>query len=255
MLQKMAELEITELHRLNELQTCNLCATDGEIGPVADMNFDDSTWVVRYIVANTVGWLNGRQTLISSVAVGDIDEENNEIFIEVSRDQIKDSPPIEDTDHVSRQYEVDYFSYYGWPPYWESTPFVSLFPADEVEQSYAAMKRHQLANSHLRSAMEVMDYNIAAEDGEIGRVKDFVINRKNWKICYLEIDTGKWWPGKRVLLNPAWIRKIDWPMKNVIVDLDRRAIRSAPAYDPKSVISRNYEIKLFEHYGRHKYWE
>lgn len=255
MLNKMAELEIVELHRLSELQTYNLCATDGEIGPLEDLSFEDSTWTVRYIVANTDTWLDGRAILISSVAIGGIDKDNNEIFVEISRHQIKGSPPIESVNRITRQYEADYFRYYGWPPYWKSTPVSSRFLTDEIDESYTGTKRRRPVNNHIRSASEIMGYNIAAQDGEIGKVTNFVIDEKNWAICYLEIDTIGWWPGKHVLLNPAWITMIDWPMKNVIVDLDRRAIRSAPAYDPKSVISRNYEIKLFEHYGRHKYWE
>lgn len=237
------------LHRLGELQRYAISAIDGEIGSVEEVYFDDSTWTIRYFVVNTGHWLTGRRVLISSVAIGNVDEKSNEIFVELSRNQIKDSPPMESKEPVSRRYEVDYFRYYGWPPYWDSIPYAPPAPASSNKP------RDRQADSRLRSSREVVGYNISAEDGEIGHVADFVIDENNFKLCYLEIDTRNWWPGKHVLLNPAWIAKIDWPRKSVFVDLCRDDIRSAPEYDPKSVIGRDYEIRLFEHYARRKYWE
>lgn len=247
---------IVSLHRLSELQKFTLLATDGEIGSIEEIYFDDSTWTVRYFVVNAGNWLTGRRVLISSVAIGDIDDGKGEIAVELSRDQIKGSPPLGSERPVSRQYETDYFRYYGWPPYWESAPFPPPLPTINPDKLPGGeQRRRRLEDSHLRSSKEVMGYRISAEDGEFGHVADFVIDDKNSSLCYLEIDTRNWWPGKHVLLNPAWIAEINWPKRSVVVDLSREAIRSAPAYDPKSVISRDYEIALFEHYARRKYWE
>lgn len=253
---KTSIMAMVSLHRLSELRRYDLYAADGKIGPLEDVYFDDSTWTVRYIVVNTGGWLIGKRVLISTVAVGGVDEEKSEISIELSREQIKGGPPLDSDKPVSRQYEADYFRYYGWPPYWETVPFSPPMPS--VVQAMPPMgeeRRHRRQDRHLRSSREVAGYNISAEDGEIGHVADFVIDENNFKLCYLEIDMRNWWPGKHVLLNPAWIAQIDWPRKIVVVDLRRDDIRSAPEYDPKAVIGRNYEIKLFEHYARRKYWE
>ena len=35
-------------------------ATDGEIGTVDDVYFDDETWAVRYLTVETGGWQIGR---------------------------------------------------------------------------------------------------------------------------------------------------------------------------------------------------
>ena len=244
------------LHRLSELQRYELVATDGKIGPLEDVYFDDSTWMMRYLVANAGSWLSGKRVLISTVAVGGIDEKKMEIYVELSREQIKGGPPLDSNKPVSRQYEADYFRYYGWPPYWETIPFSPPMPS--VVQAMPPIgeeRSHRREDRHLRSSREVTGYTISAEDGEICHVADFVIDENNFKLCYLEIDTRNWWPGKHLLLNPAWIAQIDWPNKSVIVDLRRDDIRSAPEYDPKAVIGRDYEIKLFEHYARRKYWE
>lgn len=243
------------LHRLTELRNYKLYSTDGDVGLLEDVYFDDSTWTTRYLVVNAGGWPTEKRVLVSTVAVGDIDGEKGEIAIELSRRQIKDSPPLDREKPVSRQYEADYFRFYGWPPYWETATISPALSAFEDDTPPANEERRRLEDSHLRCSREVAGYCIMVEDGEVGHVADFVIDGKNSKICYLEIDARNWWSGKHILLNPAWIAAIDWHARNVAVDLRGEDIRAAPAYDPKAVISRDYEVKLFEHYARRKYWE
>ena len=187
---------------------------------------------------------------------------NSWVYIELSQDQIEKSPPLPPGGEqpVSRRYEQEYVRYYGWPPYWRPNPFSTPdSPAGRhrpLPPVYDAWNdKSSEDENNLRSSKQVSGYRIDATDGEIGHVADFVIDDQYWKIRYLEIDTRNRWPGKHVLLNPAWIERVNWPEKTVGVDLAKEDILSAPAYDPRMVISRDYEIELLEHYARRKYWE
>jgi hypothetical protein len=60
-------------------------------------------------------------------------------------------------------------------------------------------------NSHLRSSDAVTGYYIDAADGEIGHLNGFVMDDQPWAIRYIEVATRNWWPGKKVLVSPAWI--------------------------------------------------
>ena len=80
------------------------------------------------------------------------------------------------------------------------------------------------------------------------------LDEQAWAIRYLVIDTRKWWPGKKVLLSPEWISWVSWPEAKVYVDLDRDTVQRAPEYKPAAEITREYEMKLFEHYNREPYW-
>ena len=73
----------------------HLLATDGEIGRVRDFYFDDQTWTIRYMVADTGTWLTGRQVLISPFALRRVDYENKRVEVNLTRRQVEDSPPIE----------------------------------------------------------------------------------------------------------------------------------------------------------------
>jgi hypothetical protein len=53
------------LHSVKHLYGDKLGALDGDIRHVKDFLFDDQSGLVRYLVADTGGWLSGRQVLIS----------------------------------------------------------------------------------------------------------------------------------------------------------------------------------------------
>jgi hypothetical protein len=106
----------------------------------------------------------------------------------------------------------------------------------------------------LRNTKEVASYHIAATDGEIGHVADFIVEDDSWTIRYLVIDTRKWWRGKKVIVSPQWIAALDWAQAKVHVNLSREGIKQSPVYDSSKLISREYETQLYRHHGQTGYW-
>jgi len=93
-------------------------ATDGDVGKVKDIYFDDHRWAVRYPVVETGSWLAGRKVLISPISVKSIDREKNIARVGLTQQQVRASPNIDTDKPVSRQHERDFFDYYGYPYYW-----------------------------------------------------------------------------------------------------------------------------------------
>ena len=245
------------LRKARELERYELLAVDGAIGSVEDVCFEDSTWAVRYLVVNTGGWLKGRRVLISTIAIGDIYESEGAMTIELTRNQIEHSPPISTSAPVSRRYEMAFYRYYNWVPYWEpgalaGFPMAGSTPAPLPCQDESL--KPGADDTHVRSTGEVSGYAIEAMDGRIGHVVDFILDTRYWRIRYLEIDTRNWLPGEHVLINPDWIEQISWAERVVVVSLSREAIVRAPAFDDSKEISRDDEVRLFSHYGRPVYW-
>jgi hypothetical protein len=54
-------------------------ATDGEIGTVDQLYFDDQLWAIRYLTAETGNWLDGRKVLISPLSILQTDWKANRI--------------------------------------------------------------------------------------------------------------------------------------------------------------------------------
>ena len=246
-------------------------AADGAIGEVHDFYFDEETWMIRYLVADTRRWLPGKRVLLPPDAFGELNWATSRFPIKLTQDQIRNSPDIAEDLPVSRQREIDLHSYYGWTPYWDLYPVghgpVPLVHPDAVGHApipsagsgpapdpSSIPSARDRGDPNLRSVREVKGYSIAATDGELGQVKDFVAETDSWRVLYLLVDTGDWLPGRAILLPIDWITDISWPSRHVVVDLQRQRIEEGPPLDPDAPITREYETELYEHFGRAPYW-
>lgn len=251
------------LRAVEELKGSAIAASDGEIGKVVDFYFDDEKWTVRYLVADTGGWLTGRQVLISPVSISKLEWYAHKIDVDLTKEQVEKSPGIDEDRPVSRQHEADYFAYYNYPYYWTG-PYIwgpaplprqaPTSPPAETQSREALEMIHAGDDVHLRSVGEVIGYDIGAKDGPVGHVENLVVDDQSWTIRYIIVDTRNWLPGKKVLVSPEWISSISWPESRVQVDLSRDAIKSCPEYDPYKPIERAYEERVYRHYGRPNYW-
>jgi sporulation protein YlmC with PRC-barrel domain len=245
------------LHKVKTLSGYNLHSLDGEIGNVEEFYFDDHHWTIRYLVANTGSWLTGRQVLISPYALAAVNKEAQYIAIDLTKKQIEDSPALDSDKPVSLQFEESYNKYYGWPMYWSGPCMWGTYPyiLRDPKMWSESSTNEKSWNPHLRSTSAVSGYNIDAADGEIGHVEDFIIDDETWAIRYLVIDTQNWWPGgKAVVISPQWIERVSWDLSKVFVNLSYDAIKNAPEYTTETLLNRDYETKLYNHYNRHGYW-
>lgn len=244
------------LDKAKTLKGYRLDSRDGEIGTVEEFYFDDKHWTVRYLVANTGNWLTGRQVLISPYALAAVSKEERHIAVNLTKRQIEESPSLTTDKPVSRQFEDEYYGYYGWPVYWSGPYMWGAYPyivrkPDEWRKSLADEKGW---NPHLRSTKDAGGHHIQATDGEIGHVDDFILDDESWAIRYLVVDTKNWWPAKKVLVAPRWIERVSWPESKVFVNLSRETIKQAPEYVEDAPLTREYETELYQHYGRPGYW-
>lgn len=248
-------------------------ATDGEIGKIKDMYFDDDAWALRYFVVDTGEWLASRKVLISPVSVQEPDWHGKTLPVSITKSQVSNSPEIDTDKPVSRQNEEQYFGYYGYPYYWGGMGLWgdAMYPyevpthissgagwVERQRDDEAAMAseraRHRNDDPHLRSCETVKGYHVHATDGEIGHVSGFLVDEDTWAIRYLVVNTSNWWMGHEVLIAPAWISGVHWSDKTVSVDLSRDTIKASPPYDAKALLDREWERNLYKHYGRPGYW-
>lgn len=239
-------------------------ATDGDLGKADDFYFDDQDWTIRYVVVDVGSWLERRKVLISPVSIPTIAPDLNRFMTSLTKEQVRDSPSWDTDKPVSRQYEALFADYYKYPYYWGGsalwgyTPSLSgaaVIDGVQTPSEKVADIKAEIERSHLRSTRAVTGYAIEADDGEIGTVHDFIVDERSWRIHYLVVDTGKWLPGRKVLLSPRWIESIDWSRSKVKAQLARETIKNAPGYDNPATITREYEERLFAYYGKPGYWE
>lgn len=244
------------LNKAETLKGYKLHSRDGDIGCIKQFYFDDHHWTIRYLIADTGNWLTGRQVLISPHAMGAINREEKYITIDLTKKQIEDSPSLDSDKPISRHFEQEYYGYYGWPRYWKGPNKwgPDHYVAHDPQQWIAPPQGGKAWDLHLRSTNGVSGHYIQAEDGEVGHVDDFIIDDETWSIRYLIIDTRNWLSGKKVLLSPQWIERVSWKESTVYVNLTSEAIMQSPEYTDESLLTRDYENGLHQHYNRQGYW-
>jgi uncharacterized protein YrrD len=240
-------------YRAREIIGCAIHAADGEVGHVRDVYFDDETWLVRYVVVDTGGWLSSQEVLLVPSVLTGREQGDRAFTTALTRQQVKDSPPVTADMPLSRQYEERLHAHYGWLPYWDmpvyASPGLYSYPplggvVPPVGEGAAAVpgegaprprseereiiERAEAGDPHLRSFREVKGYRVEARDGRIGHVMDALVQPEAWRISHLVIDTRNWLPGKHVVVDTKVARSVDWSEARVVVDLSRDEVRAAP---------------------------
>ena len=207
-----------------------LSAIDGDIGHVRDFYIDDKTWAVRYVVAETGTWLTGRKVLLSPYAfVRFFDTVGKVLPVNLTRQQIENSPSIELHRPVSRQFEENYYRYYGWPAYWQGEQMWGMtdIPVDTPAATFDGAGLYEYDrwdDIHLRSTQTVAGYQIEALDGTIGTVSGFMIDDHTWAVRDVVVETGHWYAGKEILIAPHMVDRISYEESKVYVKLTKSDI-------------------------------
>ena len=236
-------------------------ASDGRLGTVSDLLFEDTGWVVRWLVVDTGNWLPGRKVLLPLSALGRPDRALRHFPVKLTMQHVKDSPDVDTDEPVSRQIEAHVYDHSGWDPYWGgsflpmsnamATPFVApLYEQEPTPPDLArADGQPNEGDPHLRSIATVTGYHLHAADGEIGHVEDFLVDDASWNIRFIRVDTRNWWPGERVLISPRSVQEIDWADKLIHLDVSRQKVKDSPPYDPSITVDGAYEEKFLTYYG------
>lgn len=255
------------IHTARAFEGYSINARDGALGSVKDIYFGDENWIVRHFVVETGSWLNGRRVLLAAARLTP-DPGTQRLNIEATREQVRNSPPMETDRPVSRQREQEIYDHYGWPYYWGVAPLagggiaagammagplgVGLAAAqrevDDVRTSTIEADRRPPGDPHLRSVREVRGYRISARDGELGHVEDLLIDTGTWEIRALVVDTRNWLPGRNVLVPPMAVEAVRWQKSDVVVDLLRDEIKNGPAFE-RHEVTADYTDRLGHYYS------
>lgn len=221
------------MHRnVNSLIGNRMEAKDGEMGKVEEFYFDDRAWIIVYLIVKTGNWLSGRKVLISPYMLIKGKDRSGSFPVNLTKEQIKNSPDIDTDLPVSRQQEIALHQYYPWQSYWATgfyegglwgivtPPVVEPLPV-----------RSAVGDSHLRSTHAISGYHIETTDGELGHLRDFIIDDETWHIEYLVIEMHSWLTGKKVLIARKHIKGIQWATSKVLVDVSNYTLENSTLYE------------------------
>jgi hypothetical protein len=224
---------------IHSLIGCSIKATDGDLGKVREFYFDNSTWTIRYIVAETGSWLSQRTVFISTAAISNIDWESRVFSVALTREQIRNSPHIDTDGPFSRRHEIILHEYYLWPQYWEGGTLGNFetmpYPFYEVPVSTDQAAEESRNEQHLSSTRQVTGCYIHATDGNIGHIADCMVDDEHWNLYDLVVETRNWLPGKKVVVSIQWIQSVNWWEAIVYLNCSRDSVEHCPEFNLLSV--------------------
>jgi len=236
------------MHRnLNSLIGNPVEATDGEMGKVAEFYFDDQAWIIVYLIVKTGNWLSGRKVLISPVALIRGSDRRGTFPVNLTKQQVKDSPDIDTDMPVSRQQEIALHEYYPWQSYWGTGFYeggiwgIVTPPVEDLLPPKAAA-----GDLHLRSTHAISGYHIETLDGQLGHLRDFIIDDETWHIEHLVIEMHGWLTGQKVLIARNRIKQIQWATSKVLIDVSGDELENSPAYDEAAFFHPETRDTIFD---------
>jgi hypothetical protein len=176
---------------LKALRGRPISARDGDIGALVDVYFDDRTWMVRHFVLDTGKPMPRREVLVPPARLS---LQESRLRSALSRLEIERGPELDDDRPVYLQHDLADVSYRGDP--------------------------------HLRSAEVLTGYGIEATNGLAGHLKQLYAEADAWRIAWLEVDTGLWFPDRRVRLAPEDVLGFDWLARRLKVRVSREELRT-----------------------------
>ncbi|MGE5343362.1 MAG: PRC-barrel domain-containing protein [Candidatus Omnitrophota bacterium] len=110
------------LRSTREVTGYHIQAQDDEIGHVDDFIVDDQSWAIRYLVIDTRNWWPGKKVLISRQWIDRISWTESKVFVNLTRESVKQAPEYSDESPLTRDYETQLHHYYNREGYWLDEP-------------------------------------------------------------------------------------------------------------------------------------
>jgi hypothetical protein len=161
-------------------------ATDGKVGMVRNLLFDDHSWTVCYLVIDAGKWTKGRDLVLALAVAGRLRWVDRSLGVQCTREQVLNSPE-------------------AIPGSWDE-----LRPPDTTRDGRSILERwlhsepyeeptklhgpeyavRTMLSPRLRSTRELLDYRVWAGDREIGRLHGFLVDDNSWHLKYSVVKTG-----------------------------------------------------------------
>jgi hypothetical protein len=116
------------------------------------------------------------------------------------------------------------------------------------------MRPAEVTMVSMRSAKGLRKAHIEGVDGSFGSVSDLYFDSHSWDVRYIVVDTGKWLPGRRVLISPEAVVPGESTADVLRLKLTKEQIEKSPDVAIDQPISRQIEAMLYTYYGWPAYW-
>ena len=94
----------------SDLTGYSVQALDGSIGKVDDATYDSGQ---SYVIVDTGPWIFGKKVMLPAGVIQRVDESDEKIWVNRSKEQIKSAPEFDDSMRADAGYHSELGGYYG----------------------------------------------------------------------------------------------------------------------------------------------
>lgn len=218
------------IHSYKNLMDCSIHETDGRLGHLTDILFDDRNEKIRYYVIDIGHWFKSHVVLLLPTSISNIDWEKRKIVTSVSKCDLLNQPALESVMTMGRQCE-EYYQDMVTDPIYSNPNIPGLILDSDKLEGFELIKEKTLQGikkNHLRSAHEILNYHVELDDGETGKVTDYEIDTSLYMISNIIIDCGNWFFHRYKEAPWLKINKISWGKKTLKLNMTKRELEQLP---------------------------
>lgn len=168
-----------------------VCSRDGRAGVIHDVCYDDRDWRVRYLTLDLGRVAPGERVQMEPEALEKVERKPGQAKTKLRWNELKSLPPVAADPPVSVQNEIR-------PP--SALPVGDLGPDTCLSAD---------PDPHLRS-LRTLGYFVESKNGDVGRIRDFLVSPKDWRVPFFVVDSDALAPGKEVVLSTDLIDEVRW---------------------------------------------
>jgi len=226
-------------------------ATDGQLGTVAGVMYDESDWSIRWLVADTGDWLSGRRALLPVAALGQPDPDRHHLPVNLTMRQVAECPDFDASEPLSQETETMVRNYYDLPNGDDRVPAdgeIARGPSRVLVAAPAGLDVTR-DGSHVHRISGITGDSIEAADGDIGHAEDFPIDSTLWQVRFLTVHASSWWTDEKRLISPLSIDWIDRARSIIHLDVTCQKEKDSPPYVAAETVDGAFDELFHTDYG------
>lgn len=206
------------------------------VGHIKSLYFDELTWTVRYILIETILFVDKKTAIITPVTIDKIKLDERMVVLSLKKDHIEKSPDIDGVMPLSREKELDLAERYEWPAYWEdlSASMPDVVEELTISKESPTAERSEMENNPVRDMATILSYQVVAQRDSIGSAKDFIFDTDTWHVAFLIVYVAGL-RGQEVMLPPTAIAQVNWQEKAVYTNTQADTVKKAPEFTKETL--------------------
>lgn len=244
------------LRSLNALRGYQVRGSDGDIGAVHDLLFDDELWLIRDLVVDTSSWVRRRKLLVSPVLVRRISRETQTLDVALTRAAARERSDGVISGWGAPRVAERHEGQYGWSLRGGGIAAGLAAPAIAYAAPGALLAHPAETTDDARilfSARQFAGFGVEARDGLAGRVEDVVADDEHWAVRYLVMNGGTRARPQRALIATGHVLELDTARRRIRVNRTSAQLRATAVYNPAEPVHNHGALDSFDFQGRPHY--